>query len=75
MMRVVVLILSGCSFSAEAPAPASGGPDSAMPTSCDLDNDGLCDDQTWRCGAAPDGPGDNPLFGDPLCRRFHLADG
>lgn len=67
-MRLFVLILTtGCSFRAELPASDPPGVDASVsdptPATCDANGDGLCDDQTWRCGQPPTGPSENPLFG------------
>ena len=35
-----------------------------MQPSCDLDGDGACDDQTWRCSMAPSGVDEDPIFGN-----------
>lgn len=69
-MRVVCLILvTGCSFSTTVdpssdPSSEPGADAATAQPSCDLDGDGTCDDQTWRCGQPPSGPGADPLFGD-----------
>jgi hypothetical protein len=45
-----------------------------QPPSCDLDNDGASDDQTWRCGTLPSGPGENPLFGNAIIEALWSHD-
>lgn len=70
-MRVLCLLgLVGCGFSTTVAPDGSGSntnpaiDGSSQPASCDLDGDGACDDQTWRCGSSPSSPGADPLFGD-----------
>lgn len=47
-------------------ADAPAGSDAAAAVCVDANADGACDDQTWRCGAVPEEPSANPLWGDVL---------
>ena len=60
-------LVTACGFSAavESSQTTSDGATADMQQAgCDLDGDGACDDQTWRCGTSPNSPGSDPLFGD-----------
>lgn len=67
------LLLAACGFSAPTGGAGGAPPDAAAPigtadaaaAACiDANQDGACDDQTWRCGAVPSEPSKDPLWGD-----------